>query len=89
MAGSRLLDSSRSCSYARYCAPPSRDLVLVTARTAASSLALAALDWANQREPVLMCTPEMREASVIDEPAAMAAKNRCLSSGLTLRLVPM
>jgi hypothetical protein len=31
----------------------------------------------------------MREASVIDEPAAMAAKNRALSSGATLRFVPM
>ena len=48
-----------------------------------------ALDWANQRDPVLMCTPEMREASVIEEPAAMAAKNRCLSSGATFRLVPI
>jgi hypothetical protein len=50
---------------------------------------LAALDLANQFEPVLMCTPAMREASVIDEPAAMAAKNLALSSGATLRLVPM
>ena len=54
MAGSRLLASSRSCSYARYWEPPSRDFVLVTASTAASSFALAALDWANQRDPVLM-----------------------------------
>jgi hypothetical protein len=47
------------------------------------------LDLANQFEPVLMCTPAMRDASVIDEPAAMAAKNLALSSGATLRLVPM
>jgi hypothetical protein len=47
------------------------------------------LDLANQLEPVLMCTPAMREASVIDEPAAMAAKNLALSSGATFRLVPM
>jgi hypothetical protein len=61
----------------------------VASKTAWSSFAFAALDLANQFEPVLMCTPAMRDASVIDEPAAMAAKNLALSSGATLRLVPM
>lgn len=61
----------------------------VASRTAWSSFAFAALDFANQCEPVLMCTPAMRDASVIDEPAAMAAKKRALSSGGTLLLVPI
>ena len=60
----------------------------VACRTAWSSFAFASLDFANQFEPVLMCTPAMRAASVIDEPAATAAKNRALSSGGTRRLVP-
>ena len=62
--------------------------VRVASRTAWSSFAFAALDFANQFEPVLMCTPAMRAASVIDEPAAMAAKKRALSSGGTRRFVP-
>ena len=63
--------------------------VRVASRTAWSSFAFAALDFVNQCEPVFMCTPAMRDASVIDEPAAMAAKKRALSSGGTRRLVPM
>ena len=89
MAGGRLVASSRSCSYCLCCTPPPRARTRVASRTAWSSFALAALDLANQFEPVLMCTPAMREASVIVEPAAIAAKNLALSSGATLRLVPI
>jgi len=63
--------------------------VRVASRTAWSSFAFAALDFVSQCEPVFMCTPAMRDASVIDEPAAMAAKKRALSSGGTRRLVPI